>query len=303
MARTRRIKKECGTAYHHVMSRTNGRRFILKRPEIKDEMMSILRRTAAFSGVEILAFCLMDDHFHIVCKVTRDEEEQPSESEIVERIAQLQGRKAAEVYAAHWAEMREAGMTEMLEGQLEKWRRRMNDISEFVKTFKETFNIWYKRQNEYCGSIWSGRFKSTLIEDGRYLATCIRYVELNPVRAKMVNAANGYRWSSCRERENAQIQEQRGTVPHREKRGTVPHRGIKVTGGMVSVAYCCIEGMIEDKLLMKRIVQIANGKILGGWEFVTAAIGEHLEQLHGHRVRAKNIVGGVWSSHGFSRAV
>ena len=51
----------------------------------------------------------------------------------------------------------------------------------------------------YVGSIWSGRFKSTLVEDGRYLATCIRYVELNPVRAGMVTRADAYAYSSASE--------------------------------------------------------------------------------------------------------
>lgn len=46
------------------------------------------------------------------------------------------------------------------------------------------------------GSLWEGRYKASLIQDDRYLLTCMRYIELNPVRAKMVNTPTQYRWSS-----------------------------------------------------------------------------------------------------------
>ena len=46
------------------------------------------------------------------------------------------------------------------------------------------------------GSIWEGRFKASLIDDDEYLLTCMRYIELNPVRAGMVQMPEEYRWSS-----------------------------------------------------------------------------------------------------------
>jgi len=46
------------------------------------------------------------------------------------------------------------------------------------------------------GTLWEGRFKSTLIDSERYLLTCSRYIELNPVRARMVDVPGDYRWSS-----------------------------------------------------------------------------------------------------------
>ncbi len=48
------------------------------------------------------------------------------------------------------------------------------------------------------GTLWEGRYKSTLIDSDRYLLTCSRYIELNPVRARMVNHPGDYRWSSFR---------------------------------------------------------------------------------------------------------
>ena len=48
------------------------------------------------------------------------------------------------------------------------------------------------------GSIWEGRYKASLIHDEQYLLTCMRYIELNPVRANMTRAPGHYRWSSYR---------------------------------------------------------------------------------------------------------
>lgn len=55
-------------------------------------------------------------------------------------------------------------------------------------------NQMYRR----TGTLWEGRFKSTLIDSERYLLVCSRYIELNPVRARMVEQPGDYRWSSYR---------------------------------------------------------------------------------------------------------
>ena len=48
------------------------------------------------------------------------------------------------------------------------------------------------------GSIWEGRYKASLVQAEAYLLTCMRYIELNPVRANMVRIPSNYRWSSYR---------------------------------------------------------------------------------------------------------
>ena len=55
------------------------------------------------------------------------------------------------------------------------------------------FNHTYGR----TGTLWEGRYKSTLVDSESYLLTVYRYIELNPVRAEMVSHASGYPWSSC----------------------------------------------------------------------------------------------------------
>ena len=50
------------------------------------------------------------------------------------------------------------------------------------------------------GTLWEGRYKSSLVQTDAYLLACCRYIETNPVRAGMVAAAQDYLWSSCRAR-------------------------------------------------------------------------------------------------------
>ncbi len=54
------------------------------------------------------------------------------------------------------------------------------------------FNKTYKRM----GTLWKGRYKFSLVDSDRYLLTCMRYIELNPVRAAMVEHPGEYKWSS-----------------------------------------------------------------------------------------------------------
>lgn len=48
------------------------------------------------------------------------------------------------------------------------------------------------------GTLWEGRYKACVVDNGRYLLTCYRYIELNPVRAGMVQTPGSYRWASYR---------------------------------------------------------------------------------------------------------
>jgi len=58
--------------------------------------------------------------------------------------------------------------------------------------YVQYFNYRYKR----TGTLWEGRYKATLLDSDAYLFTCSRYIELNPVRAGMVDDPKDYPWSS-----------------------------------------------------------------------------------------------------------
>jgi putative transposase len=65
-------------------------------------------------------------------------------------------------------------------------------MQQLGRGYVSNFNIRHHR----TGTLWEGRFKSNLVDSERYLLACYRYIELNPVRAAMVEAPDAYRWSS-----------------------------------------------------------------------------------------------------------
>jgi len=58
----------------------------------------------------------------------------------------------------------------------------------------------YNRLEGRSGTLWEGRYKSSVVQHEGYLRACCRYIELNPVRARMVARPEDYPWSSCRQR-------------------------------------------------------------------------------------------------------
>lgn len=268
MARNRRIKKE-GDGHYHVISRTNDKAFLFSKGRIKSRIVGALRRSAAFSGVKLRAFAIMDNHFHVVCSVVKPDADVP-EDEVLRRIAILKGNETADAMAGHWADLRRMGNTAAVAEQLASWRRRMNDVSEFAKTFKEIVNLLYKREHPRCGSIWSGRFKSTLIEGGRYLAVCVRYVELNPVRVGIVTRAENYAWSSANDRKEPIDGLFAGPVP---------------------------DGEEVERCVGRKVAQIADGVVFGSYGFVTRTMFG-LGNLFSGRPAARPVMGTCYATHG-----
>ena len=105
MARTARVKSVGeGTAYYHLVSRASNKQFLFRKSAAKDRLAELARRAAEFSGVELVAFAAMDNHYHILCKVTRTGDP-VSQKEVVRRVGVLKGAKAAESLAEHWREL------------------------------------------------------------------------------------------------------------------------------------------------------------------------------------------------------
>jgi putative transposase len=72
---------------------------------------------------------------------------------------------------------------------------RMGDISEYMKTVKQRFTIWFNKSHQRYGTLWADRFKSVLVEGtGNPLQTMAAYIDLNPVRAGIVEDPKGYRF-------------------------------------------------------------------------------------------------------------
>ena len=75
----------------------------------------------------------------------------------------------------------------------------VNSISRLMKILAARQTRYVNKLEKRSGTLWEGRFKASLIDSDSYLLACYRYVDLNPVRAKLVNTPLEYCWSSFRD--------------------------------------------------------------------------------------------------------
>lgn len=177
--------------YHCVTRTVNGERLFKAREQ--EMLRKMLWAVADFSGVEILTYCIMSNHFHVLVHVP--DKQVVSDAEIMRRYKVLYPRPTKYQVAS----------TKVMEAQLQaggeeaqairaKLLARMGDVSEFMKAVKQRFSVWYNRTHQRFGTLWAERFKSVLVEgSGNALQTVAAYIDLNPVRAGIVEDPKDYR--------------------------------------------------------------------------------------------------------------
>jgi putative transposase len=176
MPRTQRLIIDDETAVYHVMSRTALDGFPLGDVE-KDFMVDLIKRYSKLYLVEIFGFCLMGNHFHILVKVLP--EYKFSNEEIEKRFAKFYG-----------------GERIFADGMIPSLREKLSNLSEFVREIKVGFARYYNRRHHRRGYFWGDRFKSVIVEKGETLINCLAYIDLNPLRAGLVERPEEYRWNS-----------------------------------------------------------------------------------------------------------
>ncbi len=176
MPRTSRLIIAEQKAVYHVMSRTALDGFPLKDVE-KDFMLELIKRFSALYFTEILGFCLMGNHFHLLMKMIP--EDHFTDEEIQKR------------FEAFYGDSRE-----FTEGQIPYWREKLSSLSEFVREIKVGFARYYNRRHNRRGYFWGDRFKSVIVDKGETLVNCLAYIDLNPLRAGIVDRPEDYRWNS-----------------------------------------------------------------------------------------------------------
>ncbi len=82
------------------------------------------------------------------------------------------------------------------DGGIERLRRRLGSLSRFVQELKQTSSRWYNKRYNRKGTLWSERFKGIIVERGESQLVCSTYIDLNSVRAGIVQRPEDYRWSS-----------------------------------------------------------------------------------------------------------
>jgi REP element-mobilizing transposase RayT len=186
-----------GDCCYHVVSRVYELRDYLGDEE-KAVLLELLRRASAFSGVELLAFCLMDNQFQLVVHVPNPVK--ISDKELLRRLKTLYQEDAYLKLTVEYRRAKEDATGTDLEAFRTRYLRRMYDLSQFMSTVKQRFSMWYNHRNERVGTLWTGRFKSMLLPSSpnelamRAVGTMAAYVELYPVLAGVVDGPEDYPW-------------------------------------------------------------------------------------------------------------
>ncbi|HKK17211.1 MAG TPA: transposase, partial [Opitutales bacterium] len=144
------------------MTRTvNGERLFGDRE--KEILRKMLWQVADFCGVEVLTYCVMSNHFHVLLRVPDDSE--ISDKELLRRYRVLYPNptkyQTASI-AVMEKDLAEGG--EDAEAIRKKLLARMGDVSEYMKAVKQRFSVWYNRSHQRYGTLWAERFKSVLVE-------------------------------------------------------------------------------------------------------------------------------------------
>lgn len=191
-----RILGEANGNYYHVMSRVVDRRYVFGETE-KEFFRLTMRKLEAFSGVRVLTYCVMSNHWHILLEVPPMEA--LSDEELLGRIQAFYPKQRANAILQDFEQAakhaKETGSELWKEELRQKYVSRMCDLSAFVKELKERFSKWYNRRNDRRGTLWEERFKSVLVEGSEHaISTMAAYIDLNPVRAGLVDDPRDYRY-------------------------------------------------------------------------------------------------------------
>lgn len=158
-------------------------------------MRRLIRRVEGFTGVHVLTYAVMTNHIHLLLEEPeRDGVRLIADDELIRRLHFLYSEGEVGEICGRWKEWEAEGLVDMVAEDKQTYLVRMHDISEFMKQVKQRFSCWYNRRNGRLGTLWDRRFKSVLVEDGAALRTMAAYIEMNPVRAGMVDDPKWYRF-------------------------------------------------------------------------------------------------------------
>ncbi|CAM2011296.1 transposase [Acanthopleuribacter pedis] len=183
MSRRPRIKLEKPIAYYHVMNRTAQQEFYFGDghvPGFKQVMLDKFQEVASVFYVNILAWVIMDNHYHLcleVQKPPKDPEDLRIRFERLQEINESKRRWQPELAHACY--------------------KRFTDLSEFMKSINMRTAIAFNHARKTKGHLWGARYNSKVIEDESGLLKVMCYIEHNPVKAGICRKSSAYPWCSA----------------------------------------------------------------------------------------------------------
>ncbi|TEW51917.1 transposase [Psychromonas algicola] len=195
------------TPYYHCISRCVRRAYLCGEDKYTEKSFEHRRQwvvermhyLASLFNIDICAYAIMSNHYHLVLHVDETLNENLSPEEVCERWCQLYSKP---VLVERWQSKQTISEAENKAALaiIDNWRSRLADISWFMRCLNEFIARKANKEDDCSGRFWEGRFKSQALLDEDALLTCMAYVDLNPVRAKMSDSVETSEYTSAYER-------------------------------------------------------------------------------------------------------
>jgi hypothetical protein len=141
----------------------------------------------------------MHNHTHTVLKIDRESALKWSDDEVISRWTSLYKPSPIVSRYLNGIKLSKAERDVVAE-DIEKWRHRLYDISWFMRNLNESIARQANEEDDCTGKFWEGRFKSQALLDEAALLTCMSYVDLNPIRAKIADRPEVSDFTSIQDR-------------------------------------------------------------------------------------------------------
>ncbi len=193
------------TPYYHLVSRCVRRAFLCGCSETynfehrRNWILDRLTTLTQMFAIDIAAFALMSNHYHLVVRVDAKKAASWSVKEIVSRW-QVLFRLPVLVERYLSGDSCSEAENQATETLIENWRARLCDISWFMRCLNEHIARLANLEDNCTGRFWEGRFKSQALLDINALLTGMAYVDLNPIRAQMAQTPETSDYTSIQQR-------------------------------------------------------------------------------------------------------
>ena len=181
----------CGSDY------TTGQSYEYRR----DWVVQRIKQLAAIFTIDVAAYAVMNNHYHIVVRVDNERPDQLSTEEVVKRWTQLY--KGPILISRYLSDQR----SDMSGGELFRvdelaavYRERLCNLSWFMKNLNEYIARKANKEDKVKGHFWESRYKCQALLDEKALLTAMAYVDLNPVRSVMAETPEKSEFTSICER-------------------------------------------------------------------------------------------------------
>lgn len=197
------------TPWYHIVSRCVRRAFLCGEDRITGQnfehrrgwIESRIQELAAIFAIDVAAYAVMSNHYHIVVRVDVERPQSWSPEEVLSRWSRLfTGPPLIQRYLSSERDEMSPELQNQVLDLVETYRERLYDLSWFMRVLNETIARRANAEDNCKGRFWEGRFKSQALLDDQALLSAMAYVDLNPIRAGLAETPEQCDFTSVKRR-------------------------------------------------------------------------------------------------------